>query len=95
MTIKLLDWRGDKVEVDVGNIENIGAMRIEVITGDEILRVLYKDFTIDEFDSSYSRVQDYYDGEYEIYNATTGRNLLEDERFINRTGSYWFMEDEP
>lgn len=95
MTIKLLDWRGDKVEVDVGNIENIGAMRIEVITGDEILRVLYKDFTIDEFDSSYSRVRDYYDGEYEIYNATTGRNLLEDERFINRTGSYWFMEDEP
>lgn len=94
MTVKLLDYAGKAVEVDVGDINDIGSMRIRVVTGDEILTVVHKDFTVEEFDSSGCRMRDFWDGEYEIYSATTGLNELNREAFINRTSSYWFYDDD-
>ena len=92
MTVKLLDYASNPVEVDVGDIETIGAMSIRVITGDEILQVIYKDFSTAEFDSSNCRFSDFFDNFYDIYNATTGLNLFDMDEFINRTSSYWYED---
>jgi len=97
MTITLMDYADRKVTHDIGDIENIGTIDIEVITGDEIAVVTYKDGTIKRFDSSDSRIYDFYDNEYEIYNAETGVNYLNSDEFLKRESSYDYdpyFEDE-
>lgn len=90
MTIKLLDYARNPVEVDVGDIDTIGAMSIEVVTGDEILTVIRKDYSVEKFDSSHCRDANCRDGYYVIYNAVKGFSLLDCEEFVNRYSSYWF-----
>lgn len=93
MKIKLLGYKNKTSFVDVGDIKEIESMDIDVITGDEVLVVLYKDYTIKKFDSSNTRCEDHLDARYPIYNKITGLNLLKDEDFLNRKGSYdylWF-----
>jgi hypothetical protein len=94
MTVKLLTWNSKAIEVDVGDIETIGAMRMRVVSGDEILTVIYKDYTISEFDSSSDRCMNFYDGEYDVYNAETGLNLFNKDVFMNRRRSYWFYDED-
>lgn len=100
MTVKLFDYQAKEVEFDVGDINDIGAMSIQVLSGDEVLTVIYKDFTSRSFDScSTGRYVGYNDGCYEVYNANTGVNLFNSKAFTNRNDSYWFYrmdeEDEP
>ena len=93
MKIKLLDCKDTISFVDVGDIKEIESIDIDVITGDEVLVVLYKDYTIKKFDSSNTRCKDHLDARYPIYNELTGLNLLKDEDFLNRKDSYdylWF-----
>ena len=65
---------------------------MRVVTGDEILQVIYKDYTIEEFDSSDDRNAEFYNGEYDVYNVVTGLNLFDKEAFMKRTRSYWFYD---
>ena len=93
MKIKLLDYETKTKVVDVGDIKEIGSMYIEVLSGDEVLVVVYKDYTIKTFDSSNTRCKDHLDARYPIYNKITGLNLLKNEDFLNRIDSYdylWF-----
>ena len=93
MKIRLLDYKNKIIVVDVGDIKKIGSMYIEVLSGDEVLYVIYKDYTIKEFDSSNTRCKDHLDARYPIYNKVTGLNLLKNEDFLNRIDSYdylWF-----
>ncbi|MDD7757638.1 MAG: hypothetical protein PUJ51_24610 [Clostridiales bacterium] len=91
MEIKLLDYENKIKVVDVGDIKEIGSMYIEVLSGDEVLLVIYKDYTIKEFDSSNTRCKDYFDARYPIYNKITGLNLLKNEDFLNRKDSYDYL----
>lgn len=100
MTVKLLDYRRNPVEVEVGDIETIGRMRMKILSGDEILEVIRKDFTVEKFDSyPGGRIVGYYDGDYDVYNPAEGVNLFNEPAFMNRTSSYWFFdhmwEEEP
>lgn len=88
MKFRLIDWAGRNTEVDVGNFEEIAAMRVMVVSGDEVLLVIYKDHTTERFDSSTDRIEHYLDNEYEIYNIESGLNLLENEDFMSRTDPY-------
>ena len=93
MKIRLLDYKNKIIVVDVGDIKEIGSMYIEVLSGDEVLYVIYKDYTIKTFDSSNTRCKDNLDARYPIYNKITGLNLLKDKDFLNRIDSYdylWF-----
>ena len=93
MKIKLLGYKNKISFVDVGDIKEIESMYIDVISGDEVLFVVYKDYTIKEFDSSHTRCKDHLDARYPIYNEPIGLNLLKNEDFLNRRGSYdylWF-----
>ena len=89
MNVKLLDYAGCSVIVDVGDIEFIERMVIKVITGDEILTVTYKDGMEYEYDSSDCRNLDFFDDEYEIYNVETGVTEFDNGEFMNRNTSYW------
>ena len=91
MKIKLLDYENKTKIVDVGDIKEIGSMYIEVLSGDEVLYVIYKDYTIKEFDSSNTRCEDSHDGGYPIYNEQIGLNFLKDEDFLNRKDSYDYL----
>ena len=93
MEIKLLGYKNKTKVVDVGDIKEIESMYIDVITGDEVLVVVYKDYTIKTFDSSNTRCKDHLDARYPIYNEPIGLNLLKNEDFLNRKNSYdylWF-----
>ena len=91
MEIKLLGYKNKISFVDVGDIEEIESMYIDVIAGDEVLVVVCKDYTIMKFDPSNTRCKDHLDARYPIYNELTGLNLLKDEKFLNRRDSYSYL----
>lgn len=98
MTLKLLDWNDEITEFDIGDRDDIAMISIKVVTGDEIATVIYKNYTIAEFDSGVNRMQDFYDGEYVIYRFDEDNNLIDSDKFKNRTTSYDFRHfdiDEP
>lgn len=66
MIIDIVDYKGDRIPVYIGDIENIDYIQVEVLTGDEVITVWYKDGTYKDLDSSQCRLADYYDGEYEV-----------------------------
>ena len=91
MKIKLLDYEREIHYADVGDIKEIESMYIDVISGDEVLVVVYKDYTIKKFDPSITRCKDHLDARYPIYNEPIGLNLLKDEDFLNRRDSYSYL----
>lgn len=90
--INLIDYNDCKHPVDIGDLDNIKIMAIHVVTGDEILYVLYKDDTEKVFDSSDDRMEDFYDGTYPIY--AFGHWLIDKDKFINRKTSYDLLNSE-
>lgn len=88
MVIELMDYQNEKVAFDIGDIEDIVSIEITVVSGDEIAMVFYRNGTAEIFDSSSSRLYDFYDYAYLIYDVTTGVNYLNDERFLSRETSY-------
>lgn len=98
MTLELLDWNDEITEFDIGDRNDIAMISIKVVTGDEIATVIYKNYTVAEFDSGVGRMQDYYDGEYVIYRFDEDNNLIDSDKFKNRKTSYDFQHfdiDEP
>lgn len=71
--------------IDLDDIDDILRIDIEVLSGDEIARVLYKDGDMKEFDSSEDREIDFEDNEYCIYQAGV-KNEIDD--WLKRANSY-------
>ena len=94
MKIKILDYKSREKEVDVGELDGIRKMQVNVVTGDEILNVTYKDGSEKRFDSSDDRTRDFYDGNYELYNTETEPeiNELENPEWLNRTNYSYLNE---
>ena len=88
--LKLVDYAGNTKLVELGDLNDIAVITIRVISGDEIASVIYKDYTINEFDSSDDRTTDYYDGDYEVYrfNKPAEGQLLFYEKWKERIDSY-------
>lgn len=93
MILKLLDYGNNPIEHDIGNLKDIEIISIIVLTGDETATVTYKDRTVAFFDSSVTRVFDYFDGLYEIYRSGQADNLIDNQKFINRSNPYWMEEE--
>lgn len=70
------------------NLQTIDVVRmnIEVVTWDEILYVLKKDYSQDEYDSGKCRMIDFYDGEYTIYDTINDVNFI--DAWNKRKNSY-------
>lgn len=90
MKIEIMNYRNDKVPVTIENFNNVVRLIIEVISGDEILHILYKDYTQEEYDSCYMlndfRINGFYDGEYVIYDTT--KNIDYIDSWSKRKSSY-------
>jgi hypothetical protein len=85
-----MNYQAKKVPVKIKNFEEVIKLTIEVISGDEILQVLYKDYNIEEYDSCYLlddyRVMDFQDNLYTIYDIT--RNIDYIKTWSKRKDSY-------
>ena len=88
MTIELMNYQNKKVTFDIGNIEDIKAIKIEVKSGDEIAYIMYNDERLwVRFDSSLGRKHRHYEFSYPVYDELFGINLLTDKRFLDRETS--------
>lgn len=65
MKFKIFDYAGREVIVDAGDKE-IRQIRVEEITGDEVIEIEYVDGSIEEFDSGICRLTDFRDGAYRV-----------------------------
>ena len=87
MKIKIYDYSGKKKEVKIKNFEEVVRLAIEVVSGDEILHILYKDYSTEEYDScEFGRLYDFDDDYYIIYDITNNTNLL--DKWKKRKDSY-------
>ena len=62
----IYDYICTPVEIVIPNYENVVAASCEVLSGDEVLTITYKDGSQKTYDSSNCRLQGYYDGEVNI-----------------------------
>ena len=78
--IKIMDYSCTKVPIKIKNFEDVVRLTIEVVSGDEILHILYKNYTEEQYDSCYMlknfRINSFYDGEYVIYDITKNINKI-------------------
>ena len=65
MKFKIFDYAGREVIVDAGDKE-IRQIRVEEVTGDEVIEIEYVDGSIEEFDSGICRLTDFRDGAYRV-----------------------------
>lgn len=64
MKIKIYDYANRETEINTK--EDIEKIEVIVISGDEIIKIFFLDGTFEKFDSSKSRIINYFDGEYTI-----------------------------
>ena len=88
MEVTILDYSSDKVVHEIGELESISTIEMEIQSGDEVLIVHYKDGRVIAFDSCEDRILDFFDGSYIVYNEESGTNILNDEKWLNRKDSY-------
>ena len=62
--VYIRDYDCRKKEIIIPDFEDVVELEVMVISGDEILAVLYKNGRIKKFDSSDDRFVSYYDGSY-------------------------------
>lgn len=93
MTLELMDWNGQKIPSEIGELSDIAVIDIAVISGDEVATVIDKNYNVEIFDTAY-RYQSCLDGEYRLYDFREDENLLFDEKWKNRKSTYWFIDEE-
>ena len=86
MILELMDWENTKVQFDIGDINDVFVININVVTGDEIAAVVYKDGQTEIFDSSSNRLMDFDDGGYQLYGPEC--ELIFQDKWKNRKTSY-------
>lgn len=86
MRVKILDYKNNETAVNIGNLDEIYLVTMQVVTGDEELIVIYNDGSIKHFDSCPERKEDHIDEYYIVYMPYI-RNFLTDENWINRKSS--------
>ena len=90
MNIEIMNYNDERVGVDVG--EDVAIINIQIVSGDEIAYVIYKDYSQECFDSAVLlhnlRSMDFDYGEYEVYNANKENNLIDNPVWLNRKTSY-------
>lgn len=64
--LTIYDYDNTPVEITIPNYEDVIAASCEVLSGDEILTITYKDGSHRTYDSSDCRIHGYYDGEVDI-----------------------------
>ena len=88
--IKIMNYNCNEVPIKIKDFDEVVRLTIEVVSGDEILHILYKNYKEDTYDSCYLlgnyRYMDFFDNEYVIYDTTKGINKL--DKWKKRKNSY-------
>ncbi len=85
------DYEGSPYETDfdIDDLANVSCAWMTVVSGDEILTVLYKDGERRKWDSCPGvRFIGYEDGEYNIYVPEYGVDLLHDDTWLSMSKAY-------
>lgn len=90
--IQIMDYKGKKTRAEIKDFGNVACIFIEVISGDEVMIVIYDSGEIETFDSSDDRGADFYDGMYALY-IKDELDKTEDEKFTKRASSYAMLND--
>lgn len=86
--MKLYDFEGESQDFDVDlDDENVAAAILQVVSGDEILDVVYKDGEVHTFDADTNfRTTDFLDATYIL--VLNGEWQVDRDKFLARKGSY-------
>lgn len=87
--LTIMDFADRKVEteIDLSRLDEIESIYIDVVSGDEIAIVYYKDGRTRSFDSAEgTRIVDFEDGSYLLYDCDMGINRIKE--FERRDDSY-------
>lgn len=86
--MKLYDFEGESQDFDVDlDDENVAAAILQVVSGDEILDVVYKDGEVRTFDAdTHFRITDFLDATYIL--VLNGEWQVNRDKFLARKGSY-------
>lgn len=95
--MKLLTYDYNSVDIDVDlDDPSILAASMSVISGDEVLSVLYRDGSELEYDAcrlaGMLRTSDHYDGLYMV--VINGNWVVDKDAFLSRKDSYWNAWDD-
>lgn len=84
----LYDYSDTPHEFDVDlDDDEIVVARLEVVSGDEVLEVIYMDGEIKTFDAGlWTRLVDFHDDTFIL--VCGGKWVVDKERFLARSGSY-------
>ena len=91
--LKIMDFNNalTETEIDLDNLEQLSMINVQVISGDEVVTVYFKDGTTKIWDSSNCRFYDFFDDEYILYSEYKSKE--ENEKmlsgFFSRKKSYW------
>lgn len=86
--ITIMDYNNNKRKITIKNFEDVVRLEIEVVSGDEILNILYKDYSTESYDSSDCRMMNFDDDFYTIYDIT--KNIDYINSWNKRTSSYHY-----
>ena len=79
MKLQIMNCYKDRIDVDVGELEDILDISILVLSGDEIIKVTKKNGEYMEEDSDrHGRSTNYFDSVYSIFNSALGTNKIEE-----------------
>ena len=96
--IEIMNYAGKKVPVEIKNFNNVVKLIIEIVSGDEILHVLYKDYIEETYDSCYMlddfRIMDFFDDKYTIYDITKNINCIDSWSKRKDSYDYSFIEEQ-
>lgn len=65
MYLRIYDYKNRAKDIELPDKE-IQTIEVTVLSGDEVVEVTFKDGSVEEYDSSDSRLMDFYDGSYEV-----------------------------
>ena len=79
MKLQIMNCYEDRIDVDVGNLEDILDISVLVLSGDEVLKVRKKNGDYFEEDSDrHGCMMDFHDAEYTIFNSAFGINKIDE-----------------
>ena len=82
MKIELLSYRNDRKAFNIPEKGDILVATIQILSGDEVLKVITKDGKLHVYDASNTRISCFDDGEYIVYSG--GIDMFENERWLAR-----------
>lgn len=84
--MRIYDFANNAKHIDLQNKE-IVSIYVSVISGDEVVKVMFKDGTSGMYDAAHDRYQDNFDGDYLV----EGEKINEWINFIPSKGSYAYQ----